>query len=119
MIKKNKIAYNSLNKDSILTMITNFEKNSKYAKPENLLSKKTQRKKAKLAKENIHRSNTHRKAISLEGGHSLRTRGNYRSSMNIMNVNSPLYSTNISTKKRRSVGQTLASLSNSRNYLII
>jgi hypothetical protein len=110
MIKKNKVAYNSLNKESIMTMITNFEKNSKYAKPENLLSKKTHRKKSKLAKENINRSNVQRKAMALEQGHSLRTR---RSTMNFMNINSPLYSTNISTKKRRSEGQTLMSLTNS------
>jgi hypothetical protein len=45
MIKKYKVPYNSLNKDSVLAMINNFEKNSKNSKFDtNLLRTKTRRK---------------------------------------------------------------------------
>lgn len=45
MIKKYKVPYNSLNKESVLAMINNFEKNSKNSKFDtNLLKSKTRRK---------------------------------------------------------------------------
>jgi hypothetical protein len=54
MIKKFKIPYNTLTKESILTMILNFEKNAKVGKVENtFLKNKTLRKKTK-EKENLY-----------------------------------------------------------------
>jgi CRISPR-associated protein Cas8b1/Cst1 subtype I-B len=47
MIKKNKLPYNSLNKESILQMIINYERNSKANKAEALLNKKTHRKRTR------------------------------------------------------------------------
>lgn len=57
MIKKFRIAYNSLNKESILSMIQGFEKSSKNGKGESgmLLKNKTSRKKAvNFEKENLY-----------------------------------------------------------------
>jgi hypothetical protein len=55
LIKKFKVPYNTLTKDSILTMIVNFEKNSKLGKSEGhgFLKHKTLRKKSK-EKENLY-----------------------------------------------------------------
>jgi hypothetical protein len=48
MIKKNKIPYNSLNKEAMLGMILNYEKNNKSGKNEmQMLKSKTNRRKAK------------------------------------------------------------------------
>jgi hypothetical protein len=48
MIKKNKIPYNSLNKEAILGMIINYEKNNKSVKNESqMLKSKTNRRKTK------------------------------------------------------------------------
>ena len=54
MIKKFKIPYNNLTKESIMNMIFNFEKNTKNPKFENnFLKSKTNRKKIKQ-KENVY-----------------------------------------------------------------
>ncbi len=54
LIKKFKIPYNNLTKESIMNMIFNFEKNSKNPKFENnFLKSKTNRKKIKQ-KENVY-----------------------------------------------------------------
>ena len=55
IIKKFKIPYNSLTKESILNLIVNFDKNSKNGKIENsnlLLKRKTQRKKSIKERDN-------------------------------------------------------------------
>ena len=58
IIKKFKIPYNTLTKDSILTLIINFDKNSKNGKIDNnsnfLLKQKTARKKSVKDKENLY-----------------------------------------------------------------
>jgi len=57
IIKKFKIPYNSLTKDSILNLIINFDKNSKNGKIENsnfLLKQKTPRKKTSKQRENLY-----------------------------------------------------------------
>lgn len=58
IIKKFKIPYNTLTKDSILNLIINFDKNSKNGKIENssnlLLKQKTNRKKSVKDKENLY-----------------------------------------------------------------
>ena len=107
MIKKNKLPYQSLNKDSILTMILNFERSSKSNKGEaGLLSRKTQRKKSR-AKENIYSEKNRREEervsytqgnIQAQGqGIIPRSRG---SKANIASSNS-LYATNINTRAKR------------------
>ena len=54
MIKKFKVPYNSLTKESVLAMINNFEKNSKNSKFDtNLLKAKTTRRKSSLYTEKI------------------------------------------------------------------
>jgi hypothetical protein len=58
IIKKFKIPYNTLTKDSILNLIMNFDKNSKNGKLDNnynfLLKQKTTRKKTLKDKENLY-----------------------------------------------------------------
>ena len=59
IIKKFKIPYNTLTKDSILNLIINFDKNSKTGKIDNnssnfLLKHKTNRKKSVKGKENLY-----------------------------------------------------------------
>ncbi len=110
MIKKNKIPYNSLNKESILSMITHFERNNKGQKSEALLNKKTQRKKSKFPKENINQtSNIARKGLcfgtrgSFDEGSALRTRG-------FKNSASSLYASNIIRRKKK---ENFLSLTNS------
>lgn len=54
MIKKNKIAYNNLNKEAILAMIINYEKNHKIGKNEmHMLKSKTNRRKSKGLSSNL------------------------------------------------------------------
>jgi hypothetical protein len=54
MIKRYKVPYNSLTKESVLNLINNFEKNTKNTKLEaNLLKNKTSRKKSTLYSEKI------------------------------------------------------------------
>ena len=83
MIKKYKIPYNSLTKDSILNMIINYEKTSKVGKVDtNMLKTKTARKKGKekenLYSEKINKRTNKKKIKSLSNinsqRRSLRTR---------------------------------------------
>jgi hypothetical protein len=123
MIKKNKLAYNSLNKDSILTMILNYEKYSKGSKGESLLSKKTARRKTgKASKENLYSEKVNKRyaasipikkpGLSANAGngdylpplaeiYSTHTRSRIKSKNNLNNLPYSLYNTNISTRSRR------------------
>lgn len=72
IIKKFKIPYNTLTKDSILSLIINFDKNSKNGKLENagnlLLKQKTTRKKSVKEKENLYSEKINkRKNIAAKG----------------------------------------------------
>jgi hypothetical protein len=65
MIKKNKIPYNSLNKDNILTMILNFEKNNKGGKLDtHLLKSKTARRKGGKVNTNTGKENLYEEKIN-------------------------------------------------------
>jgi len=69
MIKKNKLPYNSLNKEAILAMIMNYEKNNKQGKSEiQMLKSKTSRRKTKNygvnAKENLYDEKINRRKIT-------------------------------------------------------
>jgi len=72
IIKKFKIPYNTLTKDSILNLITNFDKNSKNGKLDNnnnfLLKHKTTRKKTLKDKENLYSEKINkRKSLAFKG----------------------------------------------------
>ena len=67
IIKKFKIPYNTLTKDSILNLIINFDKNSKTGKVENgnfLLKQKTMKKKPLKDKENLYSEKINKRKIS-------------------------------------------------------
>jgi hypothetical protein len=71
MIKKNKIPYNSLNKEAILGMIINYEKNTKLGKSEvQMLKSKTSRRKAKgqghNGKENLYDEKINRRKTTTD-----------------------------------------------------
>jgi len=71
IIKKFKIPYNTLTKDSILNLIINFDKNSKNGKIDNnnfLLKQKTFRKKTVKDKENLYSEKINkRKSFNTKG----------------------------------------------------
>jgi hypothetical protein len=114
MIKKNKLAYNSLNKETILSLILNFERNSKANRAEALLSKKTHRKKSRV-KENLSSEKISKRYAQLpeeakfEEGYLQQERGYAASTGRIRkggkrdDVISPssIYATNINTRSRR------------------
>ena len=112
MIKKNKLAYNSLNKETILTLILNFERNSKANRAEALLSKKTHRKKSR-AKENLSSEKISKRYAQLpeeakfEEGYLQQERGyatgRVRKGGKREDVIAPssIYATNINTRSRR------------------
>ena len=116
MIKKNKIPYNSLNKESILSMITNYEKNNKSFKSENMLNKKSHRKRTRYSKENLRALSRDKKTSSFsrelyEDDHNLRTRQNYKQSLNA------LYTSNFACQRRKIESGDYLGLSNSNCLL--
>ncbi len=110
MIKKNKLPYNSLNKDSILQMIINYEKNSKANRSEALLNRKTNRKKNRskeyLSTERIRKRYVGPNEESFEEIYADREPLRYddkskRNRREISFAPSSLYGTNINTRSRR------------------
>jgi hypothetical protein len=83
MIKKFKIAYNTLTKDSILNLILNYDKNSKNGKIDNgnlnsILKQKTIRKRSKSEKnkENIYSEKISKRKISTNNSKIIKTNTN-------------------------------------------
>lgn len=77
MIKKNKIAYNSLSKEAILTMIINYERNNKNVKSEvQMLRSKTSRRKIKgqtsSVRENLYNEKINKRKITMPHTTSVR-----------------------------------------------
>ena len=107
MIKKNKLPYNNLNKESILQMIINYEKNSKANKSEAMLNRKTHRKKTRpkeiLSTERIGKRYAGANEEDFEEIYANEEQLRYddRSKKNRSLAPSSLYKTNINTRSRR------------------
>lgn len=107
MIKKNKLPYNNLNKESILQMIINYEKNSKANKSEAMLNRKTHRKKTRpkeiLSTERIGKRYAEANEEDFEEVYANQEQLRYddRSKKNRALAPSSLYKTNINTRSRR------------------
>ncbi len=75
MIKKNKIAYNSLSKEAILTMIINYERNNKNGKSEvQMLRSKTSRRKIKASgvrENNLYNEKINKRKITIPSTSSI------------------------------------------------
>jgi hypothetical protein len=122
MIKKSKLPYNSLNKDAILNMIINFEKNSKGMRNESLLNKKTAKKKS-VSKKTISKENLYSEKVLKRYSHD-RTNSNPMSNIkaNLYTKEKNKYEKYVSTQpiseipptrnKRKSITQVSAKMTN-------
>ncbi len=108
MIKKNKLPYNSLNKDTIMTMIINYEKYSKGTKNDALLSKKTKRKssakiKTKKEKEKENYSEITNKAERTDQIERIDKSSSRKRGITIGLSNNKISTSNITTRKKDNI----------------